>query len=72
MPQVLELNELHTLIVGLIALGLGAYARSRIPGLGRLGLPISVIGGESPEGTEPWRVGPTWTPSITSPGFTSR
>lgn len=45
MPDVLKLNELHTVIVGLIALGAGATLTSRVPFLKRLGLPVSVTGG---------------------------
>ena len=45
MPEVLALSELHTLIVGLVALGVGATVTHKIPFVKRLGLPISVTGG---------------------------
>ena len=45
MPQTLVLNELHTIIVGLVALSLGAILTRKLPGMKRLGLPISVVGG---------------------------
>lgn len=45
MGQQLALGELHTLIVGLLALGVGIYLNERVPLLKRLGLPISVVGG---------------------------
>ncbi len=45
MPETVVLNELHTLIVALIALGVGATIVYRIPGMRRVGLPISVVGG---------------------------
>ncbi len=45
MQQVLELNELYTLIVGLVALVTGALVTSKVPGVKRLSLPISVTGG---------------------------
>jgi len=45
MPQELVLNELHTVIIGLVALGAGATIMYKVPGMKRLGLPISVVGG---------------------------
>ena len=39
------LNELHTLIVGLVALGAGATITNKVPGVKKLGMPISVTGG---------------------------
>lgn len=39
------MNELYTLIVGLVALVTGASVTSRVPGVKRLSLPISVTGG---------------------------
>jgi ESS family glutamate:Na+ symporter len=45
MPETVVLNELHTLIIALIALGVGATIVYRIPGMRRMGLPISVVGG---------------------------
>lgn len=45
MSNFIALNELHTLIVGLVALGVGATVTYKIPFVKRLGLPISVTGG---------------------------
>ena len=45
MPNFIALTELHTLIVGLVALGVGATVTYKIPFVKRLGLPISVTGG---------------------------
>jgi len=39
------LNELHTVIVGLVALGAGAVITQKIRGVKKLGMPISVTGG---------------------------
>lgn len=38
-------SELHTLVVGLLALGVGIFLNNRVPAMRRLGLPISVVGG---------------------------
>lgn len=45
MRDLLVLNELHTLIVSLLALGAGATITYKVPGFRKLGMPISVTGG---------------------------
>ena len=45
MPEPFVLNELHTLIVALLALGAGATITYEVPAVKKLGMPISVTGG---------------------------
>lgn len=45
MHDPIVISELHTLIVGLVALGAGATITYKIPGVRKLGMPISVTGG---------------------------
>ncbi|MEX1310504.1 MAG: sodium/glutamate symporter [Candidatus Sulfomarinibacteraceae bacterium] len=45
MKDTIVVSELHTLIIGLVALGVGATITHKVAGFRKLGMPISVTGG---------------------------
>ncbi len=45
MDSVLKLNELHTLVIGLVGLLIGSFLIRRLGFMRKLGLPVSVLGG---------------------------